>query len=370
MPTPPEIYIGLMSGTSLDAISSLALRLGSDTLEIIGSHSHPIPQAQKDAALAFSQRGHGSIDDYGRLDVAFGELFAASVQALLASTQLDVSDVAAIGSHGQTVRHCPEDLQPFSLQLGDPNIIAARTGLTTVADFRRRDIALGGQGAPLVPPFHHRLFHSPTEHRAIVNIGGIANITVLAQNSREAIGYDTGPGNALLDAWILAQQQKAYDDQGAWARSGHINAPLLRALLADPYFAQAAPKSTGKEHFNLDWLQRHLPTAPLAAADVQATLVELTALSIAQAIQVHLPHGHVGVCGGGAANRFLMQRLSQHLGPSYRLDSTEALGLAPEWVEAACFAWLAQQRLLKQPIALKAVTGAKHDAILGGVYAA
>jgi anhydro-N-acetylmuramic acid kinase len=292
---------------------------------------------------------------------------------VLRKSGLAKKDIRAIGSHGQTLRHRPRAAHPFTLQIGNPSVIAERTGITTVADFRARDMAAGGQGAPMVPAFHHQMFHSAQRNRVIVNIGGIANVTCLPAVAAQPVsGFDTGPGNTLLDQWVHRHHAQARDDAGQWAASGRASRELLELLLSDPYFAAAPPKSTGREHFNMEWLQGHLKklAVPLAAADVQATLVQLTAHSIARAIRGVLPQTQEAfVCGGGSHNRELMAALAGSLS-GIAVATTEALGLSPDWVEAAAFAWLAHQTLEGQPGNVPTVTGAKHAVILGGIYKA
>ena len=299
-----------------------------------------------------------------------GHVFADSVQALLQQTKLTANQIHAIGSHGQTIRHVPNQTIPYTLQIGDPNIIAARTGITCVADFRRRDLALGGQAAPLAPAFHADQLRSNTENRWVLNIGGIANATLLPKNpNTAAIGFDTGPGNTLLNLWIKQHQQVDYDHHGKWARSGTIQPDLLTALLQEPYFQAPAPKSTGRELFNLSWLEqvlKHFPT--LHAANIQATLTELTATSIATALQNQANDAHnVFICGGGIHNHYLIERLQHHL-PHWQLHSTAAVGIDPDWMEAMAFAWLAQQTLHRKPGNLPSVTGARKPAVLGAIY--
>jgi anhydro-N-acetylmuramic acid kinase len=315
--------------------------------------------------------GPGEIERLGELDMALGELFAAAANALIKKAGLDTKDIRAIGCHGQTLRHRPRAAHPFTLQIGNPSVIAERTGITTVADFRARDMAAGGQGAPMVPVFHHQMFHSSRYNRAIVNIGGIANVTSLpAEASQPVTGFDTGPGNTLLDQWIHRHHARAHDEAGQWAASGRAARELLEMLLADPYFSSPPPKSTGREHFNLEWLQAQLKKmpAPPSADDVQATLLQLTAQSIARAIREFLPQTtEAYVCGGGAHNRALMAALAQNL-PGMTVTTTDKLGLPPDWVEAAAFAWLAHQTLEGLPGNLPSVTGAKRAVVLGGIY--
>jgi anhydro-N-acetylmuramic acid kinase len=364
------LYIGLMSGTSLDGIDALLVDLASPQPRAVASHHQPYPAELRATLLELSHASHPELHQLAQLDVQLGELYAAAVQALLERTAIAAATVQAIGSHGQTVRHHPFGPRPYTLQLGDPNVIAERTGITTVADFRRRDIAAGGQGAPLVPAFHAALFRHPEHMRVVLNLGGMANITVLPTNDREPVtGFDTGPGNVLLDAWVQHHRGSAYDAAGAWAAGGTPLPALLRYLLTEPYFTQAPPKSTGRECFNLAWLKARMEGTE-DPQDVQATLVELTALSVAQAVNEHAGAAReVLVCGGGAYNSTLLRRLSHHLAPRTVL-STAHYGVEPQAVEAMAFAWLAQQTLHGAPGNLPAVTGAHRPVVLGGIYRA
>ncbi len=365
-------YIGLMSGTSLDAVDAALVCFNDKRCELQQHLALPIADDLRQQALSLLNPGNNELARLCRLDVQLGRLFAQAVQALLMQADLDSSMISAIGSHGQTLRHYPDSDFPTSLQIGDPNIIAEQTGITTVADFRRRDMAAGGQGAPLVPAFHQAMLQDNRYNRAIVNIGGIANITVLANDpDKPVIGFDTGPGNALLDSWTQQQLQQTHDKGGKWAARGICHAALLDNLLKDPYFRQTPPKSTGRETFNLRWLEKSLQHFPgLHAQDIQATLVELTAITIAQAILEYSPDtDQVLICGGGSHNTFLMQRLALHL-PEQTIQSTHSAGIDPDWVEAMAFAWLAKQTMDGQTGNLASVTGAQHPLILGGIYPA
>jgi anhydro-N-acetylmuramic acid kinase len=362
-------YIGLMSGTSVDGINAALVSIPvSGQLALLATHQHPLPTAVRAAIQALMQPGTNEIEREGELDVQLGRLFADATKALLIKAGVDASSIRAIGSHGQTIRHRPHAAHPFSRQIANPSVIAEETGITTVADFRARDLAAGGEGAPLVPAFHHWLFRKPGVNRAIVNIGGIANITWLpATESGTVLGFDTGPGNTLMDQWVDRHRNERYDRDGAWAASGRVQNDLLARLLADDYFAKAPPKSTGREHFNLAWLERQV-AGNLAPADIQATLAELTAASIAQGLKF-LPDniGEIYVCGGGSHNRHLLARLGALL-PGIPVATTEVLGLDPDWVEAAAFAWLAHQTLAGHAGNLPSVTGARHPVLLGGIY--
>jgi anhydro-N-acetylmuramic acid kinase len=275
-------------------------------------------------------------------------------------------EISAIGSHGQTIRHRPDLPLPFTWQIGDPNTLAEMTGITVIADFRRRDVAAGGQGAPLLPVFHDHVFRSDAEDRAIVNVGGIANITILGRN-RGVTGFDTGPGNRLLDAWVHEHRGLDYDADGRWAATGHCDAALLQQLLDDPYFALRPPKSTGRELFNLPWLENKLGLIERRPQDVQATLLEFTAASIAAAAQQYAPGAALYVCGGGAHNPPFLQTLARRTAPN-PVASTGALGLDPDYVEAVAFAWFAQRTLAGMTSSAPGVTGARGARILGGIY--
>ena len=365
-------FIGLMSGTSLDGVDAVLIDYQSGQADLIETHyvNYPAKFRQDLASACCGQ----SIDleTLGTLDIRLGQFLAECTHQLLQKAEINASEVAAIGSHGHTLHHNPSATPPYSLQIGDPNCIAASTGITTIADFRRRDIALGGQGAPLVPAFHQAAFQHIQQHRVIVNIGGIANITVLPAGRQTPIsGFDTGPGNALLDMWVQQHQQKQWDDKGQWAASGRLDQGLLQCMLEDSYFSAPAPKSTGKEYFSAQWLNLLLNQyngETIAPIDVQHTLCHLTAISIADAIRKQagdLTQG-VYICGGGVHNHFLLQLLQARL--NCPLNSTQVLGIDPDWVEAMAFAWLARQTLEHQPGNVPLVTGASKPAVLGGIY--
>ncbi|TNE89707.1 anhydro-N-acetylmuramic acid kinase [Porticoccus sp.] len=368
-----ELYIGLMSGTSADSIDAALVDFSHGRCQLLGTHSSDISDL-KSEIHALAQPGDNEIQRLGQLDRELGVRFAETVNQLLRQQQLTNTAIHAIGSHGQTIRHRPpssEKGHAFSLQIGDPNTIAGHTGITTVADFRRRDIALGGHGAPLVPAFHQAIFHQPGARRAIINIGGIANITILEKSDETPMqGYDTGPGNGLMDAWTLTHLQQPYDAEGNWSRQGKTLPALLEQLLSTPYLALPPPKSTGRELFNLDWLNGQLGTLnqPFEPADVQATLLDFTAQTIASAINRHSEEPlDVFLCGGGAHNRALVEKLSALLNP-IQVATTDSIGVPVDWVEAIAFAWLAQQTLEGKPGNAPAVTGARTAAILGAIY--
>lgn len=367
-----ELFIGLMSGTSLDGIDAALVDLSVIPPRVLGARTTLYPAETRSQLALLAQGGAAQeVDVLGRTDTLLGEQFASAALALLDTAGVAPGAVSAIGSHGQTVRHRPDGPYPFTLQIGDPNIIAARTGITTVADFRRRDVALGGQGAPLVPAFHRACFWSRDEDRAVLNLGGMANLTLLPADPSEPVrGFDTGPGNVLMDAWIDARQGQSYDRDGAWSAHGSVLRPLLERLLGEAYFDLAPPKSTGRELFHLGWLENALAGTANDPADVQATLCELTATSVATALRRWAPQTQrLLVCGGGTHNAQLMRRLRGQL-PAIPVESTATHGLDPDWIEAAAFAWMARETLAGRPGNLPGVTGAQAPAILGGIYPA
>ena len=395
------LYIGMMSGTSLDGMDAVLCQFDGEEniqqpLRLLASISQDFPPRLREVLLALCQPNgvqeltptmgepSSELDWFGWASKEYAEFASDVVNNLLQQSNTDVESVLAIGCHGQTVRHRPQ--MGFSLQLLDANIIAERTGISVVSDFRRRDMAVGGQGAPLVPAFHQALFATPDSTRVLLNLGGIANITVLPANDSSVndtlvnnspvIGYDTGPANLLLDAWTALHTDKDYDAGGAWAQSGQVVEPLLNQLIEHPFFARTYPKSTGREDFNLAWLQSELQKFDQASAhiryssaDVQATLTELTAMSASMQINMFInaqENSSVYVCGGGALNDYLMTRLQAHL-PHCTVETTASLGLNPAWVEAVAFAWLARQTLMGETGNLPAVTGASKGVVLGQV---
>jgi anhydro-N-acetylmuramic acid kinase len=411
-----QLYIGLMSGTSMDAVDAVLVNFATTPLQLLATHSESIPSDLKEILHSLCQPSYDELNRYGQADRRVGLLFANTCHKLLAKAQVSPSAILAIGSHGQTIRHHPDSDHPFTLQIGDPNMIAEHTGIMTIADFRRRDMVKGGQGAPLAPAFHNDAFRHDSINRVVVNIGGIANITLLPADSRKPIiGFDTGPGNTLLDMWARQHLQQAYDHNGEWASQGKISQTLLDICLADPYYTLPPPKSTGRDYFNLDWLQAKLASAELelrtytalAPHDVQATLSELTVLGVLQAIHRYGgdTYNELLICGGGVHNHHLMQRFqvlrnqrlvySQQSGfwlgtnrPTTEAEvednqencnnvkkpnaksilTTSACGIDPDWVEAIAFAWLAKQTLAGNPGNLTTVTGASEAVLLGGIY--
>ncbi len=366
------LYIGVMSGTSLDSIDAALCEISSNNAPaLLAHHDHSFPAGLREELIGLCQPGSNEIERMGRADRELGAIYAEAVVTLLKEAGLSADAVAAIGCHGQTVRHRPpSSAQPassaFTLQIGDANTLAMLTGITTISDFRRRDIAEGGQGAPLAPAFHKAVFASPTSDRAIVNIGGMANITLLPAKG-QCSGFDTGPGNVLMDTWIHQQKALAFDDGGRWAASGKIDNALLQQLLALPYFQhESGPRSTGREDFDAALLS-NIP-GNIRGEDVQATLLEFTAQTIAAPLlRLDSRPSQLYACGGGAYNTALIQRLETLLHPMI-VTSTQQLGIAPEWVEAMAFAWLAHRRLEGKSGNIPSVTGAAREVLLGAVY--
>ncbi len=363
-----DFYIGLMSGTSLDGVDAVLVKFDRNRPSCIVAHTEPYTATLRDALLELCQPD-ATVGKMMELDVQLGKLYAQQIRQLLVTAGVPPPQVKAIGSHGQTIYHRPNHEHPSTLQIGDPNIIAHHTGITTVADFRRRDMAAGGQGAPLVPVFHEAVFRQQGENRIVVNIGGISNITILADTSEQPVaGFDTGPGNVLMDGWAARHLKKPMDKDGAWAASGKVDMELLIEMLRDPFFRQPPPKSTGREYFNHNWLQAHARVSTLAPEDVAATLCELTASCITTAIHQQAPRTtRILVCGGGVHNSTLLHRLEKLAAPSI-VESSITSGIDPDWVEATAFAWLARQTLEGLPGNLPSVTGAEQSVVTGGIY--
>lgn len=376
-----EFFIGLMSGTSMDGIDAalVEFRPSPDDqggrIELIAALCHPLDTSLVRALQDLVETGDTSLKRLGQLDAQLGQCFADAAAQLLKKSSLPAARISAIGSHGQTIWHdvgATDKQLANSMQIADPNRIAQQTGITTVADFRRRDIAAGGQGAPLVPAFHAAYFATDQEDRITLNIGGIANIALLPRDQGAPIlGCDTGPGNCLLDRWIQRHHNKKYDAGGEWARAGTVNHPLLDALLADPYFSQESPKSTGTDYFSIDWLLKRLSGLDEPSPeDVQCTLVELTARSIRDTCLDMMPNAQaIYVCGGGAQNAYLMERLARLVDP-IRVETTASLGIDPDWVEAMAFAWIARETLANRAANCPSVTGASQPVVLGAIYPA
>lgn len=360
----PELYIGLMSGTSLDGVDAALVDLGNPTPVQLAKHYLPFDDALKNALLTLHQPCHNELHQAQLIGNQLARLYAGTVNALLAKSNFSNANIKAIGCHGQTIRHCPE--HGYTLQIGNSALLAELTGISVVSDFRSRDIAAGGQGAPLVPAFHDKVMRHPDIHRVIVNIGGISNLTNLPPGAATA-GFDCGPGNLLMDAWCMQHLGKSFDANGAWAASGKVISALLENMLEEPFFSLPPPKSSGRDLFNLPWLQGRLSGSE-AAADVQATLLELTCRAITQSIQQHCPGAkEIYLCGGGAHNLALYNRLAALL-HGCNVQTTDALGVDGDYLEAAAFAWLAQQALHGKPASLPLVTGARHPCILGAIY--
>ncbi len=367
-----ELYIGIMSGTSLDGIDIVIVDLASNNVKLVAQKTYAFTSNTKQCLQKIINDPICSLKDLGTVDIALGEEIANGINQLLADHQISAKDIIAVGSHGQTIYHQPNEPHKFSLQIGNPSTIVERTGITTVADFRQRDMALAGQGAPLVPAFHQAVFQDDISNRVILNIGGISNITVLGskQSAQKLFGFDTGPGNTLLDTWCQIHTQHTYDESGNWAKQGLINDELLACCKQDSYFSQPIPKSTGREHFNLEWLNQQIENVgkTITPIDIQATLSQLTVDTIASDIKRFSNDlDEVYVCGGGAYNADLIYRLTTALNP-VKVISTNALGMAPEWVEATAFAWLAKQAINNKTVNLSDVTGAHKDTLLGAIY--
>ena len=366
------LFAGLISGTSMDGVDAALVSFGEGDVTTVATHSAAIPDALKRELHELAQDPSVAALRFWNADAQLGDLFADAVLGLLEVAGVEVREVTAIGSHGQTVYHAPRAATPVTVQLGDPSVIAERTGITTVADFRRRDIAAGGEGAPLVPAFHRAVFSAPGVERGILNLGGIANLSVLpADPDAVLLGFDTGPANTLLDSFVRSRFGADMDHDGSLAREGEVNPPLLAALLAEPYFDRTPPKSTGRELFNPSWLDARLAAHPETAPhDVLRTLCELTVEAAVAAVERFAPRTQeLWLCGGGARNPLLATRLAERAAPR-RVETTEGLGIHPDWVEAAAFAWLAMRALAGEAGNAPTVTGAEREAVLGGIYPA
>jgi anhydro-N-acetylmuramic acid kinase len=361
------LFLGLMSGTCMDGVDSALVRFDAAHVELVAARTTPYAPSLRVAlgALAAGSAPDDQLDEMGRLDAAVGDAFGAAAAALLVESGVAAESVRAVGSHGQTMRHRPES--GFSIQIGDPARIAQATGITTVADFRRADLAAGGEGAPLAPIFHRVFFSNPREPRAVLNLGGIANLTLLVPD-RPVVAFDVGPANALLDPLAREATGESCDRDGRLAAAGSVNEALLAALFADPWFARPPPKSSGPEYFNLAWVRRHAESAGIASADLAATLTELSAAGVALALDAqHARPARVYCCGGGVHNPEFMRRLTARI-PGAQVTTTADLGVDPDYVEAICFAWLAGETLAGRPGNLPEVTGARRKAVLGAIY--
>ncbi len=368
----PDLFIGLMSGTSIDGVDVALVDFSKIAPKVVDFETvtYPAKLTRQLHNLCASQKDE--IFSMGMADRAIARVSADAVRLILKRNHLSANHISAIGSHGQTIRHHPEGTNGFTLQIGDPNTLAVLTGIKVVADFRRKDIALGGQGAPLAPAFHKAVFRHSHHSRVILNIGGIANITYLPANSeQQVIGYDTGPGNTLMDMWCQRHLNEPYDKSGHWAAQGNSCAELLGLLLTEPFFSLTHPKSTGRELFNLTWLDQHISqlSNEISAESVQATLANLTSITIAQQIQKLGDVEQVFVCGGGGKNDYLMECLENEL-VECEVQTTNELGIDADAVEAAAFAWLAKAFMQKSPSNLPSVTGASREAVLGALFLA
>ena len=361
------LYVGVMSGSSLDGLD-FALVEQDDRPRLLGTYYIPMPDDLRAELLGLCSSGPDELARAGIAEQKWVRLAAQGVLALLDQQKVLAGEIRAIGSHGQTIRH--EPARGFTVQIGNPALLAELTGITVVSDFRKRDIAAGGQGAPLVPAFHEALFDDNKDYRAVLNVGGFSNLSLI-EIDKPVSGFDSGPGNVLLDAWIQAQRGLSYDKDGAWSESGTVNADLLKSMLSDQFFQAKGPKSTGREVFNLGWVHHHMFQLPtLKPEDVQATLLEVTALSITESLQsAQAQTKELLVCGGGAHNKALMKRLAALL-PNTKVSSTAEFGVDPDWVEAMAFAWLAHCALESVPANRPSVTGAKGLRVLGAIYPA
>jgi len=359
-------FIGLMSGTSMDAVDAALVQIDAQgKLKLEAHHSLPFPPQLRTGLLTLSHTDTWQADELASLDIAFSALSTELVCQLLDKVDIAPKEIIAIASHGQTIRHKPNSIPAYTCQIGDPTRLALGTGIDVIYDFRRKDMAAGGQGAPLVPAFHQQVFAGKSQSIAVVNLGGIANVTWLGPEE-QIQGFDTGPANTLLDQWVqYNNSSKSFDENAQLARTGELQPELLKSLLQHPFFAKPAPKSTGREEFNLDWLQQQLAGQDLSPADVQRTLIELTAISIKDALTtLPQPPKTAYFCGGGTRNPLLMERLNQLLAP-VQCDTTASLGVDPQWVEAMAFAWLGWCYEHKKPGNQPEVTGASHPVVLG-----
>ena len=363
-----ELFIGLMSGTSIDGVDSSIVTFTDDKVKIVSSYFEECPKELRENILALCEGSKASLKFLGEIDIAVGELFASVVAAHLKKSEIDPASITAIGSHGQTVWHQPTGTLPFTMQLGDPSIISQRTGITTVTAFRQKDLANGGQGAPLTPLFHQEFFRKNDRDRAIINIGGMTNITLLPKTGA-CSAYDIGPGNVLMDYWNNKVQETKFDKNGDWAATGHCNQKLLQEMLAEPYLELPPPKSTGRELFNGTWLQKKISLCDenIKAEDIQNTLSIFTSECISNAVRRFSKDLEIYICGGGVHNKFLMKNLKTNF-DTISVETTSNLGIEPDWVEAVAFAWMAKQTIQGIKSETKPFTGARKSCVLGGVY--
>ncbi len=363
----PKLYVGLMTGTSADGVDAALIDTSVEPPILIDTHFHPYPTKLKAQIINTTNSSNVELDEYYLLDRKIAKQLSVACCDLLRKAKTSSDKIVAIGSHGQTIRHRPNPPHCYTAQLGDPNIITAGTGIDVVCDFRRADMAIGGQGAPFAPIFHDTVFRQRDKNNIVLNLGGIANITILAHN-QETIGFDTGPANSLMDLWIQRVRGKPYDINGQWASSGKVDQSLLNRMLQDPYFAIHPPKSTGREYFGLNWLDSIPDLNQMDSNTVQATLCELTATSVANAIKQNCSStDHIFICGGGHRNHELVRRIEQHF-PNIPALSTEKIGLNPDFLEAVIFAWLAHQHIKRLPGNMPRVTGSSHTTLCGGLY--
>ncbi|PCI18811.1 MAG: anhydro-N-acetylmuramic acid kinase [Piscirickettsiaceae bacterium] len=362
-----SLYIGLMSGTSLDGVDIVLVNLATKQPVLLAKHLEPYPEQLLASIKELCRRQNTSFDKLGVLDAKLGDFFADAIVRFASTNNIQPDDINAIGSHGQTIQHQPFGSTPYTLQIGDAHRIVEIAGITVVADFRRRDMAAGGQGAPLVPAFHQAYFSHSEENRVIINIGGIANITYLPMDKKDAVvGFDSGPGNTLMDQYCQQHFEQHFDTDAELSRAGNINKTLLNSMLGDKYFALGYPKSTGPEYFSLEWLQEHLTKHPTNPTDMLATLCELTAVSIKNSLGLLPSSDKVFICGGGTHNPYLMEKLRHHI--DCPVETTQIIGIDPDWVEAIAFAWLAKQTLEGRTSNIPSVTGANKSVILGAIY--
>jgi anhydro-N-acetylmuramic acid kinase len=365
------LYIGLISGTSMDGVDCALVDCSGPMPRVVDFNTTEFAPELKQRLLNLTTNHGLDLPLLGSADIDVARFFAQSVNALLTTHKLKPADVVAIGSHGQTIWHEPPQRaasNPFTLQIGDPNTLAEHTGITVVADFRRKDMAAGGQGAPLVPALHRELFKSSAVDRIVLNLGGIANITFLPKDGSACIGLDTGPASVLMDAWVKRHRDQDYDEGGAWAASGRMDSALLDALFDEPYFRMPAPKSTGREFLNAAWLDQKLATVPdVSPVNVQATLLEFTVQTVRREVEKLVSSGEVVACGGGARNAALLKRLREVI-PTFALRTSTELGIHADCVEAVAFAWMAKKTLHREAVDFSAFTGARHPVIAGGIY--
>jgi len=362
-----DIYIGLMSGTSADSIDCAALNLKDEKINVIGCNNYEIPSTLRSGILEASQANSPDKTQIEILDMNMANVLVASVKNLVHELDINLNEIRAIGSHGQTIKHNPNGDNPFSLQIGNPQKISNDLGITTIGNFRTDDIEAKGQGAPLTPIFHEKVFGSDGQSKIIINIGGIVNISALGL--QKTIGFDTGPGNCLMDIWSRRNNIGNYDDEGKWAASGTINHPLLKEMMDDDYFSRNYPKSTGPDYFGENWIDQQINKIPenIAPEDTQATLIQVTALSIARAIEkLDFTDKNIYLCGGGSHNKFLIQEIEKIVNGS--VYTSEKLGIDPDYLEAICFGWFAKQRIKDVKFDLSQITGSIKEVYVGRKY--